>query len=145
MASWFSRNVWQPAKGKPKSFKLLISVWNTKIGTFFPLCLFRAGKLHNCLFQSHRCIAREAEVCLKVNFNFLNVWQVGTLVLCSLRFSVTRICSRKVKKDAWMKLLCKYKSQRETMYGLHHCVLKSVQYLIFLILVRKKDFFKTPN
>lgn len=30
------------------------------------------------------------------------------------------------------------------MYGLHHCILKSVQYLIFLILVRMKGFLKPP-
>lgn len=46
--------------------------------------LFWAGEFHNGLFQSHRCMAREAEVCLKINLNFLNVSQVGIHLFCAV-------------------------------------------------------------
>lgn len=50
---------------------------------------------------------------------------------CSVQFEI--LSDKYMHKEGWercMKETRKYKSQRDTMYGLHHCVLKPVQYLI---------------
>lgn len=71
-------------KENPNPLSCLLVYGMPKLAFF---CLFKAGKLHNqCLFQSHRNMAREAEACLKINLNFLKCLASGNT--CSVQFEI---------------------------------------------------------